>query len=402
MRKEHARLELDRFLVGSDGLVDFPTCRERSALEEVQPRQARRNRERAFDRGTRVAQAVVLDLQVGFARQRINVLCILREYFVEQPVGLLPIAGLGRHRGEPQTGRRETVRILRDAFEQCLGRRGLTRADVILGEGDLSVGSGRRLGNHLERALGVGGSTRSDIERCQSAIGDNVLRLLLERRLECLERLGTPVVGPIEVGECETRFDGFGVELDRAAERSLRGRGIALDLLDGCKHRVRRSPVGVALDRQLDLRDGAVEIAARGQRVTLQQVRLDAVGIGGERLVGAAAGFFKLIRREQQMTGLELRLQVFGHQIGGAHILLIRVLRLVYLHVGIGQLEARFAKARIGLDRIAVLDDRLAIFRLRDVLVAAAHRLALGDLGVFGARAGEKQQCDDRGQGSRT
>ena len=121
----------------------------------------------------------------------------------------------------------------------------------------------------------------------------------------------------------------------------------------------------------------------------LTQLSLHILRIDGERLFSACLRVEKLPCSHQHARSFDLRFDILRHQIGGAYVFAERLCRLIELHVGFRQLVARDAEFRVLLNRIAIFDDRLGIFLLLDVGVAAAEVLAFGHLRIFRTAAEE-------------
>src|SRR5205085_9594108 len=79
-----------------------------------------------------------------------------------------------------------------------------------------------------------------------------------------------------------------------------------------------------------------------------------------------------------------------GQKVSCAHILTVRLNRLPGKRIGVSELESGLAGASVLLDGIAVLDDGLGVFLLRDIFVAAGDITAAGGLRVFRARGEER------------
>ncbi|MFN7985587.1 MAG: hypothetical protein U0Q11_27410 [Vicinamibacterales bacterium] len=106
----------------------------------------------------------------------------------------------------------------------------------------------------------------------------------------------------------------------------------------------------------------------------------------------------ELAEQQQVADGFRLNIDLVGQQIGGAQVLATGVLEVSGLHVDVSELLARLAELRILLNRVAVLDDRLAVFLVGHVLIAALHERALGGLWVGRASTRDERREQQRRQ----
>ena len=126
---------------------------------------------------------------------------------------------------------------------------------------------------------------------------------------------------PIEIRQSQLSRDRLRVDLDRFLEGRF---GLILPLrrlLHCAKARITQGVLRIELDRFLDLLDCPVEILQAGERVGEQELRLDVLPIQRECVVGARLGVFELVRIEEELARLDLRLDVLRQEIGGPHVL---------------------------------------------------------------------------------
>ena len=105
-----------------------------------------------------------------------------------------------------------------------------------------------------------------------------------------------------------------------------------------------------------------VQLFLTRQDAGAEQLRLDVQGSGRHGAIGAAERLLQPACSEQQPSGSQLSVEVLREQVGGANVFRKRVPEVAGPFVRLGQLQPRFTGPWILLDRVAVLDDRLAVF----------------------------------------
>ena len=212
--------------------------------------------------------------------------------------------------------------------------------------------------------------------------------------LQRSRRLFFVPVGPVEVRQPQTRRYGLRVGLDCLLERGLRLIASIRCLLQSPEAGVAERVVGVELDRLLDLLDCSVHIFEPGQRIAEQELSVDVLAVERERLVGTCLGILELLGVQQEAAGLQLRLDILGHEIRGADVLTPRARPIPVEHERFGKVVACPSEPRVLLQRIPILDDGFLGLSLAQELVAACEVLFLGNLWI--ARAGEALREDQR------
>ena len=139
---------------------------------------------------------------------------------------------------------------------------------------------------------------------------------------------------------------------------------------------------GIEFDGFLDLLDRSVQILQAGQRVGEQDLCVDVLPVERECVVCTRLGVLELLRQEQELSSLDLRLDVLREQICGSHVLARRPPRVSALNVGLRQLVAGLTKARILRERIPVLNDGLSSLVLAEQLISARQVFSLGDFRI--------------------
>ena len=89
---------------------------------------------------------------------------------------------------------------------------------------------------------------------------------------------------------------------------------------------------------------------------------------------------FECAGHEQELSRLDLGVDVIRQEVGRPHVFAKRVPEVFGADIAVAQLQAHGAKLRILLKGSTELDDRLSIFLLVEVLIALARVLGRIDL----------------------
>ena len=175
----------------------------------------------------------------------------------------------------------------------------------------------------------------------------------------------------------------LGVCGHRLAERHLRVLLAAAGGLDGPKRRIGRRRGRIELHGLLDLLQRGVEVAKARERAAKQDERVHVLRVLLEDPRDPQPRIFELLRGQQESGGLQLHARAVGHQVCRTDVLAVCTLRFPGLRVRLGELQSCFAEARILLQRVPVLHDRLTKLFLRGQAVTAFHVVTLGTFRIL-------------------
>ena len=315
---------------------------------------------------------------------------MLAQQFIKDGLSLRAIAGCGVEGREAR--RRDGVgRLLTGQLTQELPRifRTLDHR-VVIGEGELACGIARGICNRHEEGFGFIRTVSAHIEQAEGAVGDDVLRIDQERALHRLLRFLGSLGCPVEVGEPQQGLDGLRCGFHGFLEGRLR-------ILDPTLRELQRTDACVSAglgridrDRLFEFAHRAVEILEARQCVAAEDLGFGVLRIECECGVRPRLHVFERAGHEQELSRLDLGVDVIRQEVGRPHVFAKRVLEVVRADVAVTELQAHGAELRILLKGSTELDNRLGIFLLVEVLVALARVLGRIDLAA-GAH-------EDRGQ----
>ena len=186
--------------------------------------------------------------------------------------------------------------------------------------------------------------------------------------------------------------------MHRLGERRLRLRFVAAHELQVSDADSRADSLRSGGRRRPHLRDRAVEIFEPRQSVAHQNHGIDVRRGSRDDLARKDLCFLELAEQQAIFPGLHQSGIALRQEIGGAHELTGGAGDIAGAFVGFSQPQSRIAEFRILLQRVAIVDDRVVVFLLREVRVAGVEMLPLRRLGrAAGANGGREERPADYG-----
>jgi hypothetical protein len=143
--------------------------------------------------------------------------------------------------------------------------------------------------------------------------------------------------------------DRLRVRVHRTFERPFSFLAFASGELNGPQVDERLVLRGIPRDRGFIVRNGGIEILDPGQRVPAKDLRLGVVRFALQDVLRPRLGIVEASGQQQEVAGLQLRLDAIRQKVGGAHVLAQRVAGLIGVDIRVAQLQPGLGKARIDL-----------------------------------------------------
>jgi hypothetical protein len=308
----------------------------------------------------RVVTTALREEVLRLLQQCIRVLRIFLEHGIDQRVGSggLSAQAIGTRQAQLDVSRDAAIRGQR--FQT---RDGVVRAPshhIVVGEGEHRLRILAIVRDLLQVFFRVVELARAEQERRHRAIGKRVLRIGGNRRGELGLRFGESSSHPKEVRKGEMPSDALRVEFHAASEGLLGVRLTASTEFDKSQLRVRRTSRRIETHGLVDGVERLLEIPQSGKSISSQQVRGDAVRLLLEGSVGTRQRIGGAAPLQQHRAGGELEVDIIGQEVGGSHVFVERIRTITEQRVCLCETLPSFAEARVDLNRVAVLDDRLA------------------------------------------
>src|SRR5262245_24657507 len=213
---------------------------------------------------------------------------------------------------------------------------------------------------------------------------------------ECLTKNGFDLIratgDSIQLGERQTRADGFWVHLECPFEGFLRQVDLAARHLENTHVPVETGPLRFENRGLLAQLDSALEIFETGERVAKKDERGDILRIRFQSRARACFCLLVLPCHQQEIPRLQLDILVVRETVGGPQKLRIGAPKVVVLHIRLGKLQMRLS----GPGRIrkgdAVREGRVVVLLLGKVTVALRDVAVGQDLGI--ACTGERTKSE--------
>ena len=265
------------------------------------------------------------------------------------------------HRGQSNACWREEFVGAGQTLEDRSGGLVLVGPEVVVGDHQLALGRTGSLGCRLYERLGFGGPPRPNQDHAHGAvrlaIGRGDCERLLDRSLRLLQSAHVQVVG----GESEPSLDRSGVEFDSLLETRLRFGLLILCQKERTHIDVARCVERIDVNGLLNLLDSFIEVLRAGDGAPEQDVRIDASSIYFEGTPGAGGRILELAGRQEVAGCAQLGLGILGQQVGGTNEFPRSVPQISSLFVGFAEFFPCRREQRVGLDRVAVGQDRLRV-----------------------------------------
>ncbi len=375
LRARGAGIELHDLVERFLGLVPPGHRREHFAPREVRRRGRGVRLDRAVGPLERRVVVFAVEQHARLDEQRVDLLRLLFQNRVDGAGRVVRASGGVVEGRQPDLRGRADFLVADQLLQDFRGLGQPRRPEVVLRERKTGAARAVRFHRRLEVLLSLVRPVRRLVERRRKTVDDDVARREVERALHVRLCLRGARSQPVELRQRQLR----GNRVRRLVHGLLVCRLGVLELagaeLERRQVRVRACARRVETDRLLELLDRAVEVLQTGERVAERDGCAKFVRIAVQHLLRPVLGVREPTAQEEQVRGLQLRLDVLGHQVGSANGFRERARAVAEADVRAGELEARLAEVIVFLDGVPVLDDGVRVLVLRHIRVGAREVL---------------------------